>query len=150
MPKKKVVNEELTSEQVAIIGINYLAKKDEEKKVKAQIAGLRTPLEQWMDKKEQEISGGSKMCEVSHAGNVISLKRTLRTTQELVPEAETILRANGLEDCIENVPIIREDRIESMYNAGKITDAQLKELYIGKASYAFSVSCKKKSEIPEV
>lgn len=151
MAKKRTLNPtECNQEEIALLGIGYVNKKDEEKKIKAEITKLRKPLEEWMNAHEQTIPNGSKLCVLSHAGTNVNLKRTLRTSKELVPEAEDILHEEGLDDCLETITIVREDRIEAMYNAGKITDEQLAKLYIPKDSFAFSVTLTKKGEIPEV
>ena len=52
------------------------------------------------------------------------------------------MRENGLEECIEEVPTIREDVLESMYAAGKVSDEVLKSIYQEKSTYAFSVELK--------
>lgn len=151
MPKRKLVeNKEVTPEVAALIGINYVDKKNIEKQLKGEIKELRVPLESFMDTHQKELAGGSKICVLTHAGTEINLKRTLKTSKELVPEADTILKAEGLNDCLETVTLVREDRIDAMYNAGKITDEQLRRLYKPVSSYAFSVTLSKKSEIPEV
>lgn len=151
MPKvKKNSLDELTEEKVALLGIDYVAKKDLEKRLKAELADVRKPLESWMDANQREIDGGSKLCILSHAGTNVNLKRTLRSSLELVPEAEDILKAEGLNDCLEEITIIREDRIDAMYKAGKITDEQLKKIYRSKDSFAFSVKLTKKNDIPEI
>ena len=151
MPKvKKNSLDELTEEKVALLGIDYVAKKDLEKRLKAELTDVRKPLESWMDANQSEIDGGSKLCILSHAGTNVNLKRTLRSSLELVPEAEDILKAEGLNDCLEEITLIREDRIEAMFKAGKITDEQLKKIYRSKDSFAFSVKLTKKSDIPEI
>lgn len=148
MAKKKINPTTVNPEEIALLGIGYVTKKDEEKKIKSVITKLRKPLEEWMDAHEQTTDSGSKLCALPHAGTMVNLKRTLRTSKELVPEAEDILRAEGLEDCLETVTLVREDRIESMYNAGKITDEQLQKLYIPKENFAFSVTLT--NEIPSL
>lgn len=151
MAKKRATNPTASNpEEIALLGIGYVTKKDEEKKIKAELTKLRKPLEEWMDAHEQTTDSGSKLCVLSHAGTMVNLKRTLRTSKELVPEAEDILREEGLDYCLETVTLVREDRIEAMYNAGKITDEQLQKLYIPKENFAFSVALTKKAEITEV
>ena len=103
-----------------------------------------------MDANEKEISGGSKVCILPHADMEVVLKRTLRSSAELLPNATDILRENGLTDCLESVVIVREDRLQAMYEAGKVPDEIMKKVYASKDSYAFSVSLQKKPSIPEV
>lgn len=148
--KKSAETKQPSQEEVALLGINYVKGKEEIKKINNALGKVRVPLENYMDTNQQELPNGSYLCQIPHADVVVNLKRTLRNGKELVPEAEDILRANGLEDCIENVPTIREDRIEALYQAGKISDEILQKIYVAKPSYAFSVSLDKKNKIPEV
>ena len=148
--KKSAETKQPSQEEVALLGINYVKGKEEIKKINNALGKVRVPLENYMDANQQELPNGSYLCQIPHADVVVNLKRTLRNGKELVPEAEDILRANGLEDCIENVPTIREDRIEALYQAGKISDEILQKIYVAKPSYAFSVSLDKKNKIPEV
>ena len=148
--KKSAETKQQSQEEVALLGINYVKGKEEIKKINAALGKVRVPLESYMDANQQKLPNGSYLCQIPHADVVVNLKRTLRNGKELVPEAEDILRENGLEDCIENVPTIREDRIEALYQAGKISDEILQKIYVAKPSYAFSVSLDKKNKIPEV
>ena len=148
MPKKKLVN--LNSEQTALCGFSYVNKKEQVSQLNKEIKELRVPLEQYMDANEKEISGGSKVYILPHADMEVVLKRTLRSSAELLPNATDILRENGLTDCLESVVIVREDRLQAMYEAGKVPDEIMKKVYASKDSYAFSVSLQKKPSIPEV
>ena len=53
-----------------------------------------------------------------------------------------VLRENGLDECIEEVPTIREDVLERLYEEGKVSDEVLQKIYAEKSSWAFSVDLK--------
>lgn len=140
MPAKKSKSfEELSNDDIALRGIEYANKKDAIKELEKQCKECRVPLEGYIDANGKKLINGSLYAVVSHADVDVHLKKTLRTGKVLLPEAIEVLRANGLDECIENVPTVREDRIEYFYEKGKITDELLSKIYKDKSTYAFSV-----------
>lgn len=148
--KKKKSFEELSNEEIALRGIEYAHKKEAIKELESQCKECRKPLEAYIDSNGRTLESGSKLAVISHADVDVYLKKTLRAGKVLLPEAIDVLRENGLEECIEEVPTIREDVLENMYLNGKVTDDILKKVYQEKSSYAFSVELKERfSDAPE-
>lgn len=148
-PRKKSF-EELSNEEIALRGIEYANKKDAIKELEAQCKECRKPLEAYIDSEGRVLESGSKLAVLTHADVDVHLKKTLRTGKQLLPEAIDVLRENGLDECIEEIPTVREDVVERLYSEGKISDELLKEIYQDKSSYAFSVEIKNRmSDAPE-
>ena len=148
MPKKKAAPS-YSNEDVALRGIEYVNKKETIKTLDAQCKVIRKPLEEYLDAFGKTLESGSVLAVVSHADIDVHLKKTLRMGKVMTAEALSILKENGLDDCIEQVEVIREDIVERLYADGKITDSLLKELYVEKPNYAFSVDLKEKLDAPK-
>lgn len=147
---KKKSFEELSNEEIALRGIEYANKKDVIKELEAQCKEYRKPLEAYIDSEGRVLEGGSKLAVLTHADVEVHLKKTLRVGKQLLPEAIDVLRENGLDECIEEIPIVREDVIERLYSEGKISDGLLKTIYQDKSTYAFSVGIKNRmGDAPE-
>ena len=148
-PKKKSF-EELSNEEIALRGIEYANKKDAIKELEAQCKECRKPLEAYIDSEGRVLESGSKLAVIPHADVDVHLKKTLRVGKQLLPEAIDVLRENGLDECIEEIPTVREDVIERLYSEGKISDELLKTIYQSKSTYAFSVEIKNRmTDAPE-
>lgn len=153
-PRKKSSEEEsfreLANEEIALRGIEYANKKAAIKELEAQCKECRKPLEAYIDCEGRVLESGSKLAVLTHADVDVHLKKTLRTGKQLLPEAIDVLRENGFDECIEEIPTVREDVVERLYFEGKISDELLKALYQDKPSYAFSVEIKNRmSDAPE-
>lgn len=143
MPKKKAYSD-LSNEDLALRGIEYANKKSAIKELEAQCKECRKPLEEALKVSGRTLDSGSRLLVLPHADMDVHLKQTLRVGKVLLPEAIDVLRENGLDECIEEVPYVREDVLESMYNAGKVTTDVLKRIYQSKESFAFSVEVKER------
>lgn len=139
---KKVDFSELSNEQIALKGIEYVNKKDATKELDKQCKELRKPLEEYLAASGKELASGSILAVVSHADVDVHLKKTLRVSKVLLPEAFEVLTECGCSECIENVPTIREDVLERLIDEGKIDEESIKKIYELKKSYAFSVELK--------
>lgn len=149
MPRKKSYDE-LSNEDLALKGIEYVNKKNAIKELDTQCKECRKPLEAAIVSSGKVLASGSRLLVLPHADVDVHLKQTLRVGKVLLPEAIDVLKECGLEECIEEVPTIREDVLESLYAAGKVTDETLKRIYASKESYAFSVELKERmSDSPE-
>lgn len=147
---KKKSFEELSNEEIALRGIEYANKKDVIKELEAQCKEYRKPLEAYIDSEGRVLESGSKLAVLTHADVEVHLKKTLRVGKQLLPEAIDVLRENGLDECIEEIPTVREDVIERLYSEGKISDGLLKTIYQDKSTYAFSVGIKNRmGDAPE-
>lgn len=142
--KRRKSFEELSNEEIALRGIEYANKKDAIKELEAQCKECRKPLEEYVDSDGRVLESGSKLAVISHADVDVYLKKTLRVGKQLLPEAIEVLRENGFEECIEEVPTVREDVVERLYSEGKISDEVLTKIYQEKSTYAFSVELKSK------
>lgn len=141
--KKKVPTlEELSNEDLALMGIEFANKKDAVKELESQCKECRKPLEEYLKTSGRELSSGSRIAVLSHADVDVHLKQTLRVSKVLLPEAVGILREKGLDECIEMVPMVREDVVERLHLEGKISDDDLLQIYQLKSNYAFSVELK--------
>lgn len=139
---KKKSAEALSNETLVLKAIEYYNKKDAIKELDAQCKACRKPLEEYVDSAGRTLESGSKLAVLSHADVDVHLKKTLRVGKSLLPEAIDVLRENGLDECIEEVPMVREDVVERLYTEGKISDELLTKIYQEKSSYAFSVDLK--------
>lgn len=140
--RKKSDFSELSNEQIALKGIEYANKKDIAKELDKQCKELRKPLEEYLSVSGKELPSGSFLAVVSHADVDVHLKKTLRVSKVLLPEAFDVLTACGCSECIENVPTIREDVLERLIDEGKIDEDTIRKIYELKKSYAFSVELK--------
>lgn len=140
---------DLSNDEIALRGIEYANKKSAIKELESQCKVCRKPLEAYIDTNGKTLPSGSVLAVVPHADVDVYLKKTLRVGKVLLPEAIDVLRENGLEECIEEVPTIREDVLERMYSAGKVPDEVLKKVYAEKNTYAFSVELKDKFDAKE-
>lgn len=147
---KKKSFDELSNEELALKGIEYVNKKEAIKELDSQCKETRKPLEAAIETSGKVLDSGSKLLVLPHADVDVHLKKTLRVGKVLLPEAMDILRESGLEEAIEEVPQIREDVLERMYHEGKITDELLAKIYEEKSTYAFSVEIKERfGDAPE-
>lgn len=140
--RKKADFSELSNEQIALKGIDYANKKDATKELDKQCKELRKPLEEYLAANGKELASGSILAVVSHADVDVHLKKTLRVSKVLLPEAFDVITECGCSECIENVPTIREDVLERLIGEGKINEENLKKIYGLTKSYAFSVELK--------
>lgn len=147
MPKAKKSATPLDNEQLALQGIEFYNKKAAIKELEGQCKTIRQPLEDAVMSGGRETDKGSKVLVIPFADKDIHLKETLRVGKILLPEAIDVLKENGLEECIENVPTVREDVLERLYDAGKVSDEVLKKIYAEKSSYAFSVDVKDRMDV---
>lgn len=134
--------EELSNEQLALQGIDFVNKKQAIKELDTQCKEIRKPLEAAVMKAGRTLGSGSKVLVVTYADKDVHIKETLRVGKILLPEAMDVIRENGLEECIEEVPTIREDVLERLYEEGKVSDEILQKIYAEKSSWAFSVDLK--------
>lgn len=140
----------ITNEDLALVGIEYVNKKDAIKELERQCKECRKPLETYLDSNGEVLKNGSKLAVLPYADVDVLLKATLRVGKALQPEAVDVLYANGLDECVENIPTVREDVVERLYLEGRISDDLLKQIYKEKSTYAFSVALKNKmSDAPE-
>ena len=140
MPKKKEtdVNTPLSLEETtALQGIRYCDLKGNIKRFESEVKKLRAPLERFLEDHGED----NKVC-VSHADVDVILKHTLRVSKVLNDNAIDVLRAKGLSSCIKTIEVVDEEALEAMYAAGKLSDADIQELYSAKTSKAFSVEVK--------
>ena len=140
--RSKKALEELSNEQLALQGIDFVNKKQAMKELDAQCKEIRKPLEAAVMKSGRTLDSGSKVLVVPYADKDVHIKETLRVGKVLLPEAMDVLRENGLDECIEEVPTIREDVLERLYEEGKVSDEVLQKIYAEKSSWAFSVDLK--------
>lgn len=145
MPSKKEKKNSFTEEELALMAIGFVKNKEFIKNFETQNKEYRAPIEEYAIANGKKLPTGSTLTVLSHADVDIHLKRTLKVSQVLLPEASDIIKENHLEDCIETVEVIREDVLERLYDAGKISPEVLQRLYAPKESWAFSVELKKKS-----
>lgn len=149
MPNKKEKKNSFNEEELALMAIGYVKNKESIKAIEAQNKEYRVPVEEFAIANGKKLPTGSTLTVLSHADVNVHLKRTLKVSQVLLPEASDVLKENHLEECIETVEIIREDALERLYDAGKIPPEVLQKLYAHKESWAFSIELKKKSEHEE-
>jgi len=147
MPKKAKEKVFLNKEEIALKGLGYFNTKAKIKTLEDECKGLRTPLEDAVKAMGVKTDKGSEILALPHADKEVQLKRTLRVNKVLLPEAIDVLRENGLSECVEDVPTVREDVIDRLYAAGEISDELLQKIYGVKTSYAFSVDVKKRYEV---
>ncbi len=147
MPKAKKSATPLDNEQLALQGLEFYNKKAAIKELEGQCKVIRQPLEDAVMSGGRETDKGSKVLVIPFADKDVHLKETLRVGKVLLPEAIDVLKENGLEECIENVPTVREDVLERLYDAGKVSDEVLKKIYAEKSSYAFSVDVKDRMDV---
>ena len=145
MPKRKGANS-LSSEEVALLGIQFDKNKSAIKELESNNKKIREPLEAYLQENGTvpDEESGHRVCIISHADVDVTLKYTHRVSQVLQPDAMDTLRKHKLDEAIETVEVIREDVIERLYEEGKISDELLRSLYVPKESDAFSVSVKGK------
>lgn len=148
-PRKKSFDE-LSNEEIALLAIDYVNKKNASKELDTQIKSLRKPLEKYLDASGRVLDSGSYLAVIPYTDVDVHLKKTLRMGKVLLPEAMEILRKNKLDGCIEKIEVIREDVLEEMYLAGKVSDEVLSSVYAEKPNFAFSVELKEKfGDAPE-
>ena len=136
---------------IELLAIKFDRNKKTIKSLEEENKALRVPLEEHLSNRGEVLEGsGHRVCLLEHAGAQITLKYTHKVTAVLQPDAIDILKKHGHKEAIELVETVREDVIERLYQEGKITDAEMKELYVSKASDAFSVTVKDKFKETEV
>lgn len=129
---------------LALTALDYSAKKEQIKTIESECRKLRTPLETYVKQHGKTAASGSLYAVLPYADKDVVIKETLRVSKVMLPEAIDVLKANGYGECIEMVPIVREDVLACMYEDGKIPDELLAKLYEPKSTYAFSVEVKKR------
>ena len=147
MPTKKKNAASITSEEAAVKGLAFVAKKEQIKALESECKKDKPDLENFVQENGKVTESGTQIAILTHAGMDVTLKRVYRETQTLVPDAEEILRKNGLDECIETTTVVREDVIERLYDEGRIPDELLRSLFASKSNYAFSVEAKKHYEV---
>lgn len=141
---------ELSNEELALRAIEYVNKKAAMKELDTQCKECRVPLEEAVESSGKTLSSGSRLLVLPHADVDVHLKQTLRVGKVLLADAMDVIKENHLDECIEEIPTIREDILERMYNEGKIPDKVLSQIYAEKSSYAFSVEVKERfGDAPE-
>lgn len=139
-----------SNEEIVLLGISYAQKKETIKELETQCKEYRKPLEDYVDVEGRVLESGSKLAVITHADVDVHLKKTLRMGKQLLPEAIDVLRENGLDECIEEIPTVREDVVERLYNEGRISDELLLKIFQNKSTYAFSVELKSRmGDAPE-
>lgn len=147
MPKKSVKTGTTSNEDVALLGIDYVNMKDRIKELDNHCKDLRPVLEGYLAEAGRELESGSILAVVNHADVDVHITKTLRTGKVLLPEAMEVLKENGLEECIEQVEVIREDVLERLYDEGKVSDDVLMKIYKETSNFAFGVKLKKHYEM---
>lgn len=143
---KKDLQQKATAEEIALLGIDYANKKTQIKVIDSECKKQRVTLESYLKANGVETPNGSINSVIQHADMDVVLKNTLRTSYVLLPTAVEVLLENGLGECIENVPIVREDVLSQMHSEGKVPDGVLQKVYQVNKSYAFSVEVKPRYE----
>ena len=148
MPRKSVKTGGTPSnEDIALLGIDYVNTKERIKELDTHCKEIRPALEGFLSEAGRELESGSILAVVNHADVDVHITKTLRTGKTLLPEAMDVIKANGLEECIEHVETIREDVLERLYEEGKVSDEILTQIYKETSSFAFGVKLKKHYEI---
>lgn len=140
MPKRKKSVTLLSNEQLALQGLEFINKKEQEKAITNELKTLRVSLEDAVMEIGSEDEKGNKYIILEHADKEIVLKETLRCGKSLLPEAIEVLKKNGFKHCIEKVEVIRESVLEDAILNGEIDESILSQIYGMKTSYAFSAS----------
>ena len=145
MPSKKTkeISQEVTPEVVALKGIAYVSAKADVKELDSKMKEYRKILEPYAEKNNTVQPSGSTLTVVQHADLDVMLKRTLRTSNILIPEALEMLKKNGFEKCVETVEVVREDVIELLFKSGEMTEEFVRSIYTSVPSFSFSVELKK-------
>lgn len=144
--RKSIIASTDNTEQLALNGIAYVQTKESIKELDGKCKELRVPLEDAVKANGKVTDNGSKILVIPYADKEVHIKETLRVGKVLLPEAIDVLKENGLGKCIENVPTIREDVLEKLYEDGKVSDEVLQKVYAEKPTWAFSVSLKPRYE----
>lgn len=140
MPKKMTIPQ--TDEEIALRGIAYFDNKQQIKVLEKNLREIRPVLEDYLAKNGKTMESGTIVAHVPIGLNEVVFKNTCRNGKVLLPEAIEVLRENGLGECIEDVPTIREDVLERFCQEGKVPDDVLRKVYAYKPTYAFSVEVK--------
>lgn len=147
MPKKKTPT--ASAQDVALLGVNYIALKQEQKRLDDEAKAIRPVLENYLEQNLSEDSKGHQFAVVMHADKEVILQKTLRVGSVLRAEALDVLKELNLHECIETVEVVREDVVEQLHAQGKITDKQLSRIFAMKKNYAFSVKLNDKFDVEE-
>lgn len=146
MPKKA---KNYNNEDLALMGITYSQNKNKIKEIESANKKLREPLESAVTESGQILDSGSQVLSLVHADKEVVIKRTLRAGKVLLPEAVDVLMEAGFKECVETLTVVREDVVESLYEAGKIDEDVIKKIYQPKDVYAFSVDVKERRYVDE-
>ena len=147
--KKTAPTAKISNEELAVKALHYVKLKDDEKTLKSEMTEARTDLEIAVSTDGRVLPNGSKLLVIPYAGQDVHIEHQLRVGKVLLADAFDVLKANKLEECIENIPTIREDRLKLMYENGQIPDDVMKQIYGPKETWAFSVKVKPHVEITD-
>jgi hypothetical protein len=144
MPKKKIQGYDM--ENIPLLAIQYVQKKDAIKELDDQCKQIRVPLEDYLVEHGKIVEKGNRLLVMTHADVDVHMKHTLRVSASLVEDAKEVLKKHKLNSCLVKETIIRIDEaeIQRLHAAGEISDEVLGELYEAKSSTAFSISLKEK------
>lgn len=132
-------------EGLALLAIKYDNLKTAEKELKKEMTITREPLEEAV-KSADPLPSGSKQMNLAYAGKEIVLKHTLRNGKSLTSDAVQILEDAGLDECVEKSPYVLVERVEAMFNAGRIPLEVMERVFRPTEGWAFSVSVKDKKK----
>lgn len=136
----KRFSQQLSNDEIALGGLSYLSKKESIKTLTSEMETIRKPLEEYVGKFGSSDEKGNLYVTSPYADKTVVLKKTLRVSSAILPEAIEVLKKHKLTDCLEKVTIIREDILNQMILSGEIPEKILKKIVTTKESYAFSVS----------
>lgn len=131
-----------STEEIAVMGVEYFQKKEMIKILTDQCSEYRKPLEEYVFKEGTTDPKGNVTAVLTLASTEIILKETNRTSAVMTDDAMEVLKANKLEMCIVHTPSIDTEKITNLYEAGKISDEIMGKLFTSKSGFAFSVSVK--------
>lgn len=136
MPKKKLQGYNL--DDLPLVGIEFIQKKEAIAELDSQCKQLRIPLEAALKEKGRLDAKGSRLLVLPHSDVEVHLNHTRRISTVLKADALEVLKAEGLTECIKQVPVVDDEKISQLYDMGKISKELLERLYEPKESFAFS------------
>lgn len=132
----------MTKKDFVLKAMEYEKINEDIKKLTKIKSALNADIKDELQKFGTLTSTGSIVFEEVYADKTIKVTNTCRTSSTLVSDAEELLRKNKKLEFLEEVTIVRNDRLQEAISRGELKATLVDDLYNISETFALTISVK--------
>lgn len=132
----------MTKKEITLKALEYEKINADIKKLTTLKSALNEEIKTGLQELGTTTPQGHIIFETTYADKAVVIKNTCRVSSSLVADAEDILRRSKKPQYLEEVVIVRTDKLEADIQAGRIKEDLAEKLYTTKETFALTISVK--------